>query len=149
MTESIEVFTQSSIRIKSRIGTIYIDPFGIEDKPHDADFIFLTHDHSDHYSPDELEKVAGENTILIAPVRMRNRIEEDHNQIKKIVLVRPGMFYTANGLEFDTVAAYNTLKPFHPKRAQWVGYILRLDRSLIWCMHILRIRSQLRVILEK
>jgi hypothetical protein len=31
------------------------------------------------------------------------------------------------GLEFETVPAYNLLKPFHPKGAEWVGYVLRID----------------------
>lgn len=81
----------------------------------------MTHDHTDHYSPDDIEKVVGENTVLIASVRMGRKIEEDYIPIKKVILVRPSMFYTASRLEFDTVAAYNTLKPFHSKGAGWVG----------------------------
>ena len=40
MTENIEVFTQSSIRIKDGDRTIYLDPFQMKIAPHDADFIF-------------------------------------------------------------------------------------------------------------
>ena len=43
-----------------------------------------------------------------------------------------GVFREAGGLEFETVAAYNTLKPFHPKRAGWVGYILRVNGKRIY-----------------
>ena len=38
MLDNIEFFTQSSIRIKSSHGTIYLDPFQIKTEPHDADF---------------------------------------------------------------------------------------------------------------
>ena len=42
MINNIEVLTHSSIRIKDRLGTIYIDPYNVKDEPHDADFIFTT-----------------------------------------------------------------------------------------------------------
>ena len=35
-------------------------------------------------------------------------------------------------MEFETVPAYNTLKPFHPKSAEWVGYVLRIDGKCIY-----------------
>ena len=33
MLDNIEVFTQSSIRIKSSYGTIYLDPFQMKQEP--------------------------------------------------------------------------------------------------------------------
>ena len=42
MTENIEVFINNSIRIRDRIGTIYIDPYEMKEEPHDADYIFIT-----------------------------------------------------------------------------------------------------------
>ena len=49
MLEGIEVLYHSSIKInKGKI--IYFDPFKIAQNYHDADIIFLTHDHYDHYS---------------------------------------------------------------------------------------------------
>ena len=36
MTENIEVFTQSSIRIRAGIGNIYIDTFQMRETPKDA-----------------------------------------------------------------------------------------------------------------
>ncbi len=41
MTENIEVFINNSIRIRDRIGTIYIDPYEMKEEPHDADYIFV------------------------------------------------------------------------------------------------------------
>ena len=37
MLDNIEVFKQNSIRIKSGAGVIYIDPFKMDEEPHDAD----------------------------------------------------------------------------------------------------------------
>lgn len=52
--------------------------------------------------------------------------------MSKIVTVTPGVYKEIDGLEFETVAAYNTLKPFHRKDAGWVGYILRIDGKRIY-----------------
>ena len=56
MLENIEVLTHSSIRIK-RDKIIYIDPFNIEKNYNDADIIFITHSHYDHYSEKDINKV--------------------------------------------------------------------------------------------
>ena len=52
--------------------------------------------------------------------------------VKDIVTVKPGIYKEINGLEMETVPAYNTIKPFHPKRAEWVGYILRVNGKRIY-----------------
>ena len=57
MLDNIEVFTHSSIRIKDEARAIYIDPFQMKDTPHDADYVFITHSHSDHFSLDDIRKV--------------------------------------------------------------------------------------------
>ena len=58
MVDNITVNTQSSIRIESRVRVIYADPLGINDDVHDADYILITHDHYDHFSPEDIERVA-------------------------------------------------------------------------------------------
>jgi len=30
----------------------------------DKDYLFITHEHYDHYSPEDIEKVVGEKTVL-------------------------------------------------------------------------------------
>ena len=48
-TDHIEVLTHSSIRIKTPAGTVYVDPFQVKDAPKDGAFVFVTHDHFDHF----------------------------------------------------------------------------------------------------
>ena len=76
--------------------------------------------------------MVGESTVLIIPEKMEDKINGISGRMRKIVTVKPGMFYETDGLEFDTVPAYNTIKPFHMKSAGWVGYVLRLDRRRIY-----------------
>ncbi len=66
MLENIEVLCHSSIRINKE-KVIYIDPFKIDKNYNDADIIFITHDHYDHYSEEDIDKVKKEDTIIVAP----------------------------------------------------------------------------------
>ena len=53
---NIFVNTRSSIKLTGS-KTIYFDPLEIEGAPHDADLIFVTHEHYDHFSPEDIQKV--------------------------------------------------------------------------------------------
>lgn len=130
--ENIEVFTQSSIRIRGREGTVYFDPFQMKEEPGDADYILITHDHYDHFSPEDIGKVSSGGSTLIVPEKMLGKAQEVSGAVGKICTVKPGAHYNIDGLEFDTVPAYNTLKPFHPKSAGWTGYILHMDGKRIY-----------------
>ena len=132
MTGNIEVFTQNSIRIRSRVGVIYIDPFQMKEEPKDADFVLITHDHYDHFSPEDIGKVCKADTVLVIPEKMAAKAQEVSKMVGKIETVKPSVYREMGGLGFETVPAYNTLKPFHPKSAEWVGYILRVDGQRIY-----------------
>lgn len=132
MIENIEVFVQNSIRIRGREGVIYVDPFQMREEPKNADFVFITHDHYDHFSPEDIGKVSKADTILVVPEKMAAKAMEVSGMVGRIETVKPGVCREMDGLEFETVPAYNTLKPFHPKSSEWVGYILRIDEKRIY-----------------
>lgn len=75
MLNNIEVLCHSSIRINKE-KVIYIDPFKINKKYNDADIIMITHDHYDHYSEEEIEKVMKLDTIIVIPVSLSRKVEE-------------------------------------------------------------------------
>ncbi|MCR5775579.1 MAG: MBL fold metallo-hydrolase [Lachnospiraceae bacterium] len=130
--DDIEVFVQNSIRIRAGGKNIYIDPFKMKGEPKDADFILITHDHYDHFSPEDIKKVAGGDTVLVVPENMEGKARKAEGSVSRIVTVRPGETTVIEGLELETVPAYNILKPFHPKSAGWVGYILPADGKRIY-----------------
>ncbi len=63
---------------------------------------------------------------------MSGKAQEVAGLVKKIVTVKPGERQEIDGLELETVMSYNQLKPFHPKNAGWVGYILMIDGKRIY-----------------
>ncbi len=64
MLENIEVLYHSSIKI-SKEKIIYIDPFKVNKNYNDADFIFITHGHYDHFSENDIQKVRKNDTVII------------------------------------------------------------------------------------
>ena len=126
MLKNVKVLYHSSIRInKEKI--IYIDPYNVDIKYNDADLIFITHSHYDHYSKEDIDKVKKDDTIIIAPKDLEEKIQNDGFSPENIVIVTPNEAYEVGNIRFETVRAYNINKQFHPKSNDWVGYILNLD----------------------
>lgn len=124
-TDFIHWYGQSAIRIEDGGKQIFIDPFklpsSIEVK---ADYIFITHGHMDHYSPDDIEKIKKENTVIIAPSDIAEKIKGE------VISVKPDTSFNLDKMKISTIPAYNLNKSFHPKSNNWVGYIIHLSNGL-------------------
>lgn len=131
MIENITVNEQSSIRIAAD-KVIYFDPFHISDEPHDADIIFITHEHYDHFSPDDISKAAKSDTIFAAPESMAEALKKAAIPNEKITLLKPGDSASICGIATEAVPAYNNIKPFHPKKNGWLGYVVTVGGTRIY-----------------
>ena len=127
---NMEVFTQSAIKLKDKV-IIYFDPFKIAHDFHDADYIFITHDHYDHYDEASIKKVMNDNTKFIVPKILEERIKEITNNF---LIVEPNKEYTLDNLKFATIPAYNINKSFHPKEKGYVGYNLEYNNTKYYIM---------------
>ena len=126
MYEEVQVLTHSSIRIAEN-QIVYFDPFHVEGEPHDADIICVTHDHFDHYSPEDLAKVKNAATILVCPKTMEDSLSNSSVSEEFTELVAPGDELEINGVRIQAVPAYNVGKQFHPQANQWVGYLVTMN----------------------
>lgn len=125
MLENIEVLCHSSIKI-SKGKVIYIDPFKIDKNYNDADIIFITHDHYDHYSEEDIDKVRKSDTVIVAPEELLTKLLRKGFRQNYIITIEPDEEDIVEGIKFETIPAYNTNKQFHPKENGWVGYIIEL-----------------------
>lgn len=128
MLENIEVLCHSSIRFNKGL-IIYFDPFKINKDYNDADIIFITHSHYDHYSEEDISKVIKDNTTIVVPKDLEDRALQFGFAKEHIIVVSPNEEYSVLGINFKTIPAYNTNKNFHPKSNEWVGYIVNLDQT--------------------
>ena len=123
----VQVLCHSSIKISEDVN-IYIDPFKIDKEYYDADYIFCTHSHYDHFSPEDIEKIKKEDTVYIVTEDIKEKIEELFNK-ERVFSVEPNKSYNIQGLDFKTTYAYNIQKKFHPKENKWVGYIIKVNNK--------------------
>lgn len=129
LTDRISVNAHSSIRIGSE-QVLYVDPFHVTDEPHDADIVFITHDHYDHLSPEDIARVRKETTVFVLPASCRASAEK--NGLTNCTYLTPGEQTKVCGVPVEAVAACNTLKPFHPEKNGWLGYVVAVDGQRVY-----------------
>ena len=88
MLENVNVFCHNSIKIEGS-KTIYIDPYNIKEAMHDADYIFSTHTHYDHFSEDDIEMLLKEDTVIITPDSSRELACDLTKDRNRVVIVEP------------------------------------------------------------
>jgi len=124
MVENIHWLGHDTFKITGE-KVIYTDPFKIK-KEDKADIILITHEHYDHCSPEDVSKIQGPDTVIVATPDCAEKLSGN------VKTVRPGDKLTVNGIEIEAVPSYNTNKPFHPKENNWVGYIFTAGGKRIY-----------------
>ncbi|MGE5237133.1 MAG: MBL fold metallo-hydrolase [Acidobacteriota bacterium] len=98
---------------------VYIDPFQLTGTLPRADLILITHDHSDHCSPDDVAQIRGPQTVVVGTASVAAKLPG-------VEVVAPGETRSFAGITVRTVPAYNVNKAFHPRAAGNVGYLVTL-----------------------
>jgi L-ascorbate metabolism protein UlaG (beta-lactamase superfamily) len=125
MGTTIQWLGHAGFRISQQDTIIYIDPWKLKNAPHDGTLILVSHSHHDHYSPQDIAKVSGPDTKLIASsdvIAKENRGEA----------VMDGLTIELKNARLVGVAAYNPDKQFHPKSNNWVGFVIELGSKRIY-----------------
>lgn len=104
---------------------IYFDPFKLPASSPRADLILISHEHYDHCSPDDIKRISGPQTVVVANPSAATKI-------KGAKTIRVGDKLTIGEVTIEAVPAYNTNKRFHPKEAGHVGYIVTLGGERVY-----------------
>lgn len=126
MLERVSVPFHACVRLAGE-AVVYTDPYGLTGAPHDADVILVTHSHYDHLSPEDIQRVRKQETVLVLPASEADRAEGLGFSREKVVTLSPGERGKTGGVTVEAVADYNEGKPFHPKQNGWLGYVVTLD----------------------
>ncbi len=115
---------------------VYIDPFQLIKSYNDADIVICTHEHYDHCSIKDIEKVITSETILVCPPDCISKFRG--LKIGNIVPLEPGQSVKVKGVSILAIPAYNVNKyrsqdiVFHPKQNYWIGPVLVLGGKKIY-----------------
>ena len=126
-TDNITINTQSSIRIDGS-KKIYVDPYKRKKASHDADIIFITHAHYDHYDEPSLRNAAKEDSVIVCRASMLADVKRLNISAGKVIGMSAGETEEVSpAIKAEAVPAYNLNKNFHPKANGWLGYIITMD----------------------
>jgi len=126
LLKSIHWIYHACFRIEIDNLIIYIDPWKIKN-PKKADFVFVTHDHYDHFSLLDIEKIATEKTIVVIPENIAGELS-GYNLQK----VKQGDVFSSGNVKVEVIPAYNIGKNFHRKTDNKVGYVIDIDGNRIY-----------------
>jgi len=104
---------------------IYTDPFKIKKKD-TADIILITHEHFDHCSPEDVQKLQGPDTVIVTTADCAEKLAGT------IRTVKAGDKINIEGIDIEAVPSYNTNKKFHLKSSGWLGFIFTVKGQRIY-----------------
>jgi len=115
---------------------IFFDPYKLS-KQSEADLILISHDHFDHLSLEDLQKISTIKTTIVAAKECVNKITGI--AFKEKIGIAPGEEKTVNGMRIRAISAYNidkinhdTKKPFHPKEDNKIGFLVNINGTVIY-----------------
>jgi L-ascorbate metabolism protein UlaG (beta-lactamase superfamily) len=104
---------------------VYFDPWEIGGGPK-ADVVCISHEHYDHCSPGDVEKISKEDTVIVTEVAAAGKLSGD------VRVLKPDESLEVAGIRVTAVPSYNTDKSFHPKSNQWLGFVVEMDGVKIY-----------------
>jgi len=125
MSVQITWIGHAAFRLDADGLVVYIDPWKLKHPENDADLIFVSHDHYDHGSPEAVQKVRNETTVILAPGDAAGKIPDARD-------IQAGQSLEFPHLTVLPVPAYNIDKTFHPRVNGWCGAIFELGGKRIY-----------------
>ena len=123
--ENISWLGHDGFMIKGAGKTIIIDPYQLN-HAEPADIILVSHSHYDHCSPEDIDKIQTDSSIIITEPESASKLSGD------VRVVKPGDTQKLGEITVEAVAAYNTNKKFHPKKKNWLGFIVTIEGCRVY-----------------
>ncbi len=121
MIERIEWLGHASFRIDGP-PLIYIDPWRVARNAFHADAILVSHDHYDHCSPADVEKLRGPGTVVLTNTSAASILSD-------ATILRPWQVFNVGPVCIKAVPAYNS---HHPKEFGCLGFVISMNHYDIY-----------------
>ncbi len=111
---------------------IYTDPYKMT-KHDEADIVLLSHEHFDHLSREDLDKVIMPGTAIVASPLCKDGLKG--LKVKETRFLDPGGKTLVEKVEIEAVPAYNVKSDrlkFHPKGEKRVGFVFKMDGTRVY-----------------
>jgi L-ascorbate metabolism protein UlaG (beta-lactamase superfamily) len=122
-------------RFDSNNKRIYVDPYKLiaeYDNKNDADILLISHNHFDHLSVEDINKIINKNTKICAPEECLDSLKKNYPANSIILLEHGETKKIEEGISITGIKAYNTNKNFHPKKDGKIGFIIEINNLSIY-----------------
>lgn len=99
---------------------IFIDPWRVVRTAFHADIILISHDHYDHFSIADIEKLKGPDTVIVSNERIAKQVE-------KTRILRPWQSISFDRMSIKAVPAYSPEGNQHPQADGGLGFIISMN----------------------
>ncbi len=126
MIEKLHRLGHSSFRWEgSKI--VYFDPWKLSKDSKKADIIFISHEHFDHLSENDIAIISSPDTVIVTCASGAKRLSSLVAGCGQVKTMAPGDSLDLGGVKIKAVASYNVNKEFHPRSANKLGFIVTMD----------------------
>ena len=129
-TIAIHNLGHASVMFEFEDMVIHVDPRSSEadyTQLPDADLIFITHGHSDHYDLTAIGNIKKDSTIMVC----NQEVKDKNTYTDTAVVMSNGDSTVVNGIPVKAVPAYNPEKAYHPKGVG-NGYVLTFGEKNLY-----------------
>ena len=99
---------------------IQIAPWRVVKRESPPDAILIGHDHYDHCSPADVQKIRGDRTVIIGNENVARTIEGT-------TLLREWQSISVDRANIKAIPAYSERDPRHPREDGGLGFVISLD----------------------
>ena len=127
---TLDFLGHSGFLITYKDKIIAIDPYNVSEKTPKADIILITHAHYDHCSIKDIEKLSKPGTTAIIPADCQSKITKIKDL--EMEIIESGDEIEINNIKIEAIPSYNINKQFHSKKEGWLGYIIKIEDTIIY-----------------
>lgn len=136
MIEGLHWLGHDSFRIDAAGVSIYIDPWKLPANARPADLVLVTHDHYDHFSAPDIERVIKSGTVVVGPSSVTSCLAADAEL--NVATMSAGETISVGDVRVTAMPAYNTNKfrepgvLYHAAQAGYLGYVVEVGGRRIY-----------------
>ena len=74
--KQIRFVKHATVCLANQQAVVYVDPYDLNKAEHDADLIIITHNHSDHFSPADIQKIVKPDTCFATTIDVALKLKK-------------------------------------------------------------------------
>lgn len=118
---------------------IFIDPWRVVKTEAPADIILISHEHYDHCSVADVNKLRGEKTVVIGN-------EQVAKQINGLTVIRPWQSMSFDRVSIKAIPAYSPDEIYHKKTDGGLGFVISINYHDIYYAGDTKLISEMEMV---